>query len=203
MVITDKIRTQHIEKKLQELVAKPHRKSIMHLDQLKNICLIVQNPTDKDKTTISQFNKMLAKRSINLRTIEQPQNTGEHTDKYGLPKDSYIEPYTRYHYNLTIDATPHNSLFGAYVTLSTSSNLRVGYSMIRPTQEGDEKSINESYLSNTVKNPRVNIQHAGADTGVSPYNLNDIYDLTIIGNTPLDLSTYLTEILKYLVQIRK
>ena len=193
MGLTDKIRVQHIEKKLQELVAKPHRKCIMHLNKLKYIGLIVQNPTDKDKTTISQFHKMLEKRSIQLRTIEQPQNNEEHTDKYGLPKENYLEPFTRYHYDLIIDATSDNSLFGAYVTLSTSSNLRVGYCNQNEKSEcGNEGT---PYGQTTVSAP----------TTHSNINIlkNDIYDLTIIGKGSLDLSTYLTEILKYLVQIRK
>ena len=211
MSLTDKLRTQHIETIMQTLAAKPHRKRIMHLDDISSIGLILPpaaNPpdtdthADKDRITLSQFNTLLKKRSTPLRTIRQPASQDQ-TDKNGLPRTDYLQPFTSYHYDLLIDATGGNNLFGPYVTLCTSSCLRVGYSMIPPTPEGNEKSINESHLSNTVKNPTFNLQLVRADAGICPYNLNDIYDLLILGRHPLDLATYLPNILQYLVQIRK
>lgn len=177
MALADKIRTQHIDNIMQTLAAKPHRKRIMNLNDIASIGLIVQhlnatpdtaNITDKDRITISQFNTLLKKRGIQLRIIEHPANQ-ESTDKFGLPRPDYLLTFTKYHYDLLIDATTDDSLFGPYVTLSTSSTLRVGY-------------IN-------------NI------TSDKPYS--QIYDLLIIGKEPLNLATYLPNILQYLTQIRK
>ena len=173
MNLADKIRAQHIDNIMQTLAAKPHRKRIMHLNDIGSIGLIVSKPdtdpaTDKDRITISQFNTLLKKRGITLRIVTPPA-AEEQTDKYGLPRPDYLQDFTSYHYDLLIDATADNGLFGPYVTLSTSSNLRAGYS--------------------------------NGETGDKPYS--HIYDLLIIGKQPLDLATYLPNILQYLVQIRK
>lgn len=177
MALADKIRTQHIENIMQTLAAKPHRKRIVNLNDIGSIGLIVQrlnatpdiaNESDKDRITISQFNTMLKKRGIQLRIIEHPASQ-EMTDKFGLPRPDYLLSFTKYHYDMLIDATTDDGLFGPYVTLSTSSSLRVGY------------------INNV--------------TGDKPYS--QIYDLLIIGKEPLDLATYLPNILHYITQIRK
>ncbi len=57
-------------------------------------------------------------------------------DKYGLPKPELTQLFTSYHYDLLINATPTDNLFGLYVTLAASSNLRVAYQDTSlPTQD--------------------------------------------------------------------
>lgn len=56
-----------------------------------------------------------------------PPNLEQQLDKYGLPKTELIQPFTNYHYDLLINATPADDTFGLFVTLNSSSNLRVAY----------------------------------------------------------------------------
>lgn len=56
-----------------------------------------------------------------------PPNLEQQLDKYGLPKPELTQPFTNYHYDLLINATPADDTFGLFVTLSSSSNLRVAY----------------------------------------------------------------------------
>ena len=179
----DKIREQHIDTLMQQLAAKPHRKRIMHLNDIGSIGLVVQCQSDKDKLTISQFHTLLKKRGTTLRIIEPPSNKEEQTDKYGLPKMEYLQPFIKYHYDLLIDAVTDGSLFGPFVTLNTSSNLRVGYS-----NEGKARPADGS---------------AQPPATTTPERYRDIYDLLILGNEEFELSRYLPNILEYLIQIRK
>ena len=91
-----------------------------------------------------------------------------------------MQLFTSYHYDVLIDTTTGNDLYGPYVTLNASSSLRVGYGGAPPaTAPGTsaEKPAPKAYLN--------------------------IYDLIILGNQPYELSHYLTNILEYLVMIKK
>lgn len=181
MSLVDKIREQHIDTVMQELAAKPHRKRIMHLNDIGSIGLIVHCQTDRDTVTLSQFHTLLKKRGTTLRTILPPASE-EQTDKYGLPKAEYLQPFTKYHYDLLIDATTDDTLFGPYVTLNTSSNLRVGY---------------------CGEDPNTTLPNGLPTTACPSRRYRDIYDLLILGKEQFELSRYLPNILEYLVQIRK
>lgn len=123
----EKIREQHKAAQLQSLAAKPHRKRIMHLDDIRSIGIIVHNLTDAEQITLAQFtHHMTTNRGSMVRKIEINGNTEEQLDKYGLPKVD-CQLFTSYHYDLLINATPTNDIFGIYITLNASSNLRVAY----------------------------------------------------------------------------
>ncbi len=62
-----------------------------------------------------------------LRKIELPAIDETLVDKLGFPKTDFTQLFTTYHYDILIDITPPNDLFGLYVTLITSSYLRIGY----------------------------------------------------------------------------
>ncbi len=127
MSVVDRIREQNKANMMQELKLKPHRKRIMHLDDIRSIGIIAKCPTDSEQITISQFTHHMNNRGSMVRKIELPQNAEELLDKYGLPKAEFMQLFTSYHYDLLIDTTIGDDLFGPYVTLNTSSSLRVGY----------------------------------------------------------------------------
>lgn len=166
----EKIREQHRTALLQGLAAKPHRKRIMHLDDIRSIGIIVHNLNDDEQITLTQFSHhMTTNRGTMVRKLEINGNPEEQLDKYGIPKVDH-QLFTSYHYDLLIDATPTNDIFGLFVTLNASSNLRVIY-------YDTTQPIQDIILST--------------------------YDLIIRGEGPLVLSKYLTDILNYLIQIRK
>jgi hypothetical protein len=99
----------------------------MHLHDIRNIGLITLPPTKDEEITIAQFLRHMDKNGSTVKIIEMPTNMEEHLDKYGLPKDTLTKDFTSYHYDLLINATPTDNLFGKYVTLASSSSLRVAY----------------------------------------------------------------------------
>lgn len=166
----DKIRNQYKSNLLQDLAAKPHRKKIQHLDDIRTIGVVVHALSDEEQITISQFTHHLTNRGSMVRKIELPANSEELLDKYGLPKPEFTQLFSSYHYDVLIDATPSDDIFGLYVTLNSSSSLRVGF------------------VDTTLPDQDINIA---------------TYDLIIRGNGPYQLAKYLTDILSYLIQIRK
>lgn len=183
MSVVDKIREQYKANLMQELAAKPHHRRIMHLDDVRSIGVIARNLTDTQQITLSQFTHHMTNRGSMVRKIELPHNAEDLLDKYGLPKPEFMQFFTSYHYDLLIDTTTGSDLFGPYVTLNTSSNLRVAYGGTPPLpQTADPKKT---------------------DTDSQPKCHLGIYDLIIIGKPTFDMSRYLTNILEYLVQIRK
>ena len=178
MNVVDKIREQYKTNMMQELVAKPHRKRILHLDDVRSIGVIAHGLSDTEQITLSQFTHHMTNRGSMVRKIELPVNADELLDKYGLPKPDFMQLFISYHYDVLIDTTTGNDLYGPYVTLNTSSSLRVGYGGEPPA--------------------------ATADAEPQPGKIyQDIYDLIILGKSPYELSQYLTNILEYLVMIKK
>lgn len=183
MSVVDKIREQYKTNLMQELVAKPHRRRITHLDEVRNIGIIARELSDSEQITLSQFTHHMTNRGSMVRKIELPHNSGELLDKYGLPRPEFTQLFTSYHYDVLIDTTTGSDPYGPFVTLSASSSLRVGYGGTPPLPQTD--------------NPKY------PDPAAQPKSYLNIYDLIILGNSPFDLSTYLTNILQYLIQIRK
>lgn len=166
----EKIRNQHTMTQLLGLAARPHRKRIVHLDDIRSIGIIINSPSDEEQVTLSQFTHHMTNRGAMVRKIELPANAEELLDKYGFPKSEFTQLFTSYHYDLLIDATPTDDLFGLYVTLNTSSSLRVAY-----------QDTTQPYQDLTLST----------------------YDLILIGKGPLVMSKYLTDLLNYLVIIKK
>lgn len=123
----EKHRLQHRDNLLQQLAAKPHRTRIVHLHNIRAIGIITPYPTDEEQVTLSQFVHHMTQNGTTVRKIEMPPNLEQQLDKYGLPKPELTQPFTNYHYDLLINATPADETFGLYVTLNASSNLRVAY----------------------------------------------------------------------------
>ena len=132
----DKIRDQHRNTQLQQLLVKSHRSRIMHLYDIRSMGIITLASTKEEKEILSLFLKHMTQNGSTVRVIEMPANIEQILDKYGLPKQDLIKNFTSYHYDLLIDATPTDNIFGLYVTLSSSSYLRVAYQDITlPTQD--------------------------------------------------------------------
>ncbi len=132
----EKIRDQHRTAVLQQLAAKPHRARIMHLHKIRTMGLVTLSPTDEEQVTITQFMHHMGENGSVVRKLEMPPNMEQQLDKYGLPKPELTQLFTSYHYDLLINATPTDNLFGLYVTLAASSNLRVAYQDTSlPTQD--------------------------------------------------------------------
>lgn len=112
---------------LNALAARPHKRRIVHLDQLRSVGLIVNNPSAEEEVVMEQFNRLMTSRGVMMRKIVLPQLTEDLLDKYGFPKSEHTLLFTSYNYDMLIDATPTDDVFGLYVTLSTNSSLRVGY----------------------------------------------------------------------------
>ena len=130
------IREQHRLATLQQLAAKPHRTRIVHLDNIRSIGIILSCLTDEEQVTVSQFMHHMTDRGIMVRKIELPANAETLLDKQGFPKQEFTQLFTSYHYDLLINATPTDDLFGLYLSLSSSSNLRVAYQDTTfPTQD--------------------------------------------------------------------
>lgn len=123
----DKIREQRRQNTLQELVARPHRKRIVHLDQIRSIGIIAHNLSEEEKVTLGQFANVMTNRGTLVRKIELPAVSENLLDKLGFPKSDFTQLFTTYQYDLLIDITPSHDLFGLYITLTTASSLRVGY----------------------------------------------------------------------------
>ena len=123
----DKIREQRRQNTLQELVARPHRKRIVHLDHIRSIGIVAHGLSEEDKVTLGQFTNVMTNRGTIVRKIELPANGENHLDKLGFPKSDFTQLFTTYQYDLIIDITPTDDIFGLYVTLTAASNLRVGY----------------------------------------------------------------------------
>lgn len=123
----DKIREQRRLKELQELATRPHRKRIVHLDNIRLIGIVANNLSEDEQYTLGQFTNSMSKRHIIVHKIELPADADSVLDKRGLPKSEFSKLFTTYQYDLLIDVTPTNDLFGLYLTLITASNLRVGY----------------------------------------------------------------------------
>lgn len=112
---------------LQDLVARPHRKRIVHLDNIRSIGIIAHDLTEEEKVTLGQFTNVMTNRGTIVRKIELPANAEPLLDKLGFPKSDFTQLFTTYQYDLLIDITPPNDIFGLFVTLTASSNLRAGY----------------------------------------------------------------------------
>lgn len=183
MNVVERIREQYKANIMQQLVAKTHRRRIVNLDDVRSIGLIARCPSDADQVTLSQFTHHMANRGCMVRKIELPPNAEELLDKYGLPKQEFMRLFTSYHYDVLIDTTTGSNLFGPFITLNASSSLRVGYGGTPPTPQ-----------PGTLP---------GAEPDCDPKCYLDIYDLIILGKEHFTLSRYLTNILEYLIQIRK
>ena len=71
----EKIREQHRTALLQGLAAKPHRKRIMHLDDIRSIGIIVHNLNDEEQITLTQFSHhMTTNRGTMVRKLESILN---------------------------------------------------------------------------------------------------------------------------------
>ena len=127
MKTVDKIREQRRATTLAQMAAKPHRARIVHLHKIRSIGIITPFPTDEEQITLSQFMHHMTQNGSNIRKIEMPQNLDQLLDKYGLPHSDPIQNFTKYHYDLLINALPADDTFGLYITLEASSNLRVAY----------------------------------------------------------------------------
>lgn len=123
----DRIREQRRLNTLQELVARTHRKRIVNLDKIRSIGIIAHNLSEEDKVTLGQFTNVMVNRGSMVRKIELPAISDNLIDKLGFPKTDFTQLFTTYQYDLLIDTTPADDIFGLYVTLTTSCNLRVGY----------------------------------------------------------------------------
>ena len=76
----EKIREQHRTALLQGLAAKPHRKRIMHLDDIRSIGIIVHNINDEEQITLTQFSHhMTTNRGTMVRKLEINGNPEEPT----------------------------------------------------------------------------------------------------------------------------
>ncbi len=155
---------------LNVMAARPHRRRIVPLDQLRSIGIIAHNLSADDQVTVGQFCQHMTNRGVMVRKIELPEFADDILDKYGFPKPDFSQLFSCYNYDLLIDTTPTNDLFGLYVTLNTNSNLRV------------------VYHDTTQKLSDIN---------------TTTYDLIIRGEGPCVMTKYLTDLLSYLVQIRK
>lgn len=152
------------------MAARPHHRRIVNLDQLRSIGIIAHNLTEEDEVALAQFTHHMTNRGMMIRKIVLPEYADDLLDKFGFPKPEFSLLFTSYNYDLLIDATPMNDVFGLYVSLNTTSNLRTKYyDTTQPMQD-----INLS-----------------------------TYDLILRGEGPCPLSKYLTDLLNYLVQIRK
>lgn len=166
----DKIRELRKQNMLATLVARPHRRRIVPLDQYRSIGLIAHNLSDQDQLTLDQFTQHMTQRGVMVRKIVLPQFADEYLDKYGFPKPDFSQFFSSYTYDMLIDTTPMNDNFGLYVTLSTDSHLRVAY-------HDTTEHISEISLA--------------------------AYDLIIRGEGPCQMAKFLTDLMSYLVQIRK
>ena len=166
----EKIRENQKANLLHDLAAKPHRKRIIHLDLIKSIGVIAKCLSDDEQITLSQFTHHMSQRGIQVHKIELPVNAEELLGKYGFPKPDFIQQFTSYHYDLLIDTTPSSDTFGLYITLNTSSSLRVAYE--------------------NIEQPRTGLEL-------------ESYDFIIRGHGECELSSYLTNILNYMINIKK
>lgn len=123
----DKIREARRQNTLQELVARPHRKRIVHLDDIRSIGIIAHNLNEEERMTLGQFVNVMTNRGTIVRKIELPAESETLLDKLGFPKSDFTQLFTTYQYDLLIDITPSGDLFGLYTILTTASSLRVGY----------------------------------------------------------------------------
>lgn len=183
MNVVERIREQNKANIMQQLVAKPHRRRIVNLDDVRSIGLIARCLSDADQVTLSQFTHHMTNRGCMVRKIELPPNAEELLDKYRLPKPEFTRLFTSYHYDVLIDTTTGSNPFGPFITLNASSNLRVGYGGTPPAPQSPTTP--------------------GTNSDSDPKSYQDIYDLIILGTEPFTLSRYLTNILEYLIQIRK
>lgn len=166
----DKIRDLRKQNMLATLAARPHRRRIMPLDQYRSIGIIAHDLSDQDKIVIDQFTQHMTQRGMMVRKIVLPQFADEYLDKFGFPKPDFSQFFSSYTYDMLIDTTAMDDVFGLYVTLNTDSHLRVAY---HDTTEP-----------------------------LSQINLTT-YDLIIRGQGPCQITQFLTDLLSYLVQIRK
>lgn len=123
----ERIRDQHRATLFAQLAAKPHRARIAHLHDIRTIGIITPFPSDEEQVTLSQFVHHMTQNGSQVRKIEMPPNIEQQLDKYGLPRPELTQPFTDYHYDLLINAIPTDDTIGLYLTLATSSNLRVAY----------------------------------------------------------------------------
>ena len=99
----------------------------MYLYDIRRMGIITLAPTKEEEETLSLFKQHMTENGFTVKAIEMPANIEQMLDKYGFPKPELIKNFTSYHFDLLIDATPTDNLFGLYVTLSSSSHLRVAY----------------------------------------------------------------------------
>lgn len=176
MNVVDRIKEQHRLAMMQQLEARPHRCRIMHLDKVKSVGIIASGLTERERETLTIFSHDMDQRGIRVWVIEQPSEMEGHVDKYGLPKREDMQLFTSYHYDVLVDTTLGDEIYGPFVTLNTSSTLRVGY--------GGEPPEANSFSPNGKGYWR-------------------IYDLMILGKGPFEMGKYLNDIIEYLRNIRK
>lgn len=166
----DRIREQRRLNTLQNLVVRPHRKRIVHLDNVRSIGIIAHNLSDTEQAVLGRFADTMTGRGTIVRKIELPAMADSLLDRMGFPKADFTRLFTTYQYDVLIDATPTGDTFGLFLTLTAASSLRVGY----------------------------------LDTDLPADRLyTDAYDLILRGKGPGNLQKYLSDIIKFLSQIRK
>lgn len=155
---------------LSVLAARPHKRRIVNLEQLRSIGIIAHSLSDEEQLVVAQFSQHMTNRGMMVRKIELPAFADDILDKFGFPKPDFSQLFSCYNYDLLVDTTPTDDLFGLYVTLNTNSSLRA------------------KYHDTTQPLSAIN---------------TETYDLIIRGEGPCNMSKYLTDLLSYLIQIRK
>ena len=155
---------------MRNLAALPRKRRIFHLDDVRSIGLILHAVSEEEKMTVDHFVHHMNARGCMVRKIEMLANDENNIDKNGLPKAGFLQFFSSYHYDLLIDTTPNEDLFGLYATLTTKADLKCAY---------QDTTADFSTISTAA------------------------YDFIIRGEGPCTIENLLTEILSYLVQIRK
>lgn len=127
MKLLDSIVSQRQARVLQSLALLPHHRRILNLDDIKSIGIIAHNLDETELSTLNQFSCHMILRGIDVEKIEMPANAESILDHNGLPQLQFIYPFVRNHYDVIIDTTPHADPFGLFVSLKSSSCLRIGY----------------------------------------------------------------------------
>lgn len=123
----DKIKEIHRTNLLRTMSAKPRKRHIRHLDDIRSIGLILHDINEEEQLTVNQFTQHMNTRGCMVRKIEMPAHAENLFDKYELPKIDFVQFFSSYHYDLLIDATPTGDIFGLFTSLNTNADIRAAY----------------------------------------------------------------------------
>lgn len=112
---------------LNGMALEPHRKEILHFDNISTIGIVTHAMEFDETVRLDQFIQAMERNRKKVSIISLTGNEQAVTDKLGLPLPEFIYDFVHRKYDLLMDMTGGYDAFGLYMSLASQTKLRVGY----------------------------------------------------------------------------